>query len=288
MIIRAFSSAALVAMAGAAAAVQTPATDPDAPSADAAKLLESCSAHKFETVVQFTGTNGKRRQSKVKLCGTEGQTNAQWAVTLRDAARKVGSNASMAPEARAQVIAAIEAELAKIEPLKPSSAAATTLTLPRDSAKAALSPSAPAGRLPEYSSLPPLPAPVAVSAAGSAAATAMPPLIAPRLTVRCKLANEVGEAGSCATMEKATQLLVRADENLPAGLRLRFLRKGDERGEVYLTAMTQGQTLRVRPPQALCAGIIRSSAQIQVVQGGAGGSGTGQLVQTLGPYELRC
>ena len=258
----------------------------DTSSNDVAALVESCSAHKFETVVRFT-VDGKQHQSKVRLCGQAGQSDSQWAKTLRDAAKKLQANESMAPEARQQAIAAINAEILKLESGSAEFAMpATNLTLPRDTAKiTGVAQGPPAGRLPEYSSLPPLPAPtatVAASAANAAAAVAGPP--APRMTIRCLLPSDNGAAGTCATMEKGTLLSVRADEKLPAGLRLRFLRKGNDRGEVTLAAMNAGQTIRVIPPARLCLGVVRSSAEIEIIAPG----GTSAPVTRLGPYELVC
>ena len=260
---------------------------------DAAALIESCSAHKFETIVRFTNANGKPRQSRVKLCGTAGQTDAQWAVTLRDAASKVRANESMAPEARDQVIAAIDEELAKLGPAATASAAATsttTLVLPRNTGPTAAA-AGPAGGLAEYSTLPPLtaPAPSPVTAAPAGARAAPAPTKAsaprPRLTIKCLLPADYGVPAACRGLESATLLVVRADENLAGGVQLRFLRRGDQRGEVKLAALRQGQTVQVRPPARLCAGVVRSSAQIEVVRAGAG---TGEVVDTLGPFELRC
>jgi hypothetical protein len=282
----AVAAGALSAAALAQSAPENGATE--AMPADKAALIESCSAHKFETIVQFTGANGKPRQSKVRLCGAPGQTDAQWAVTLRDAAKKVEANAAMTPEARQQVVAALEAELAKFaaaEAAAPAQAATSTFALPpADSggtpARAALL---------EYSTLPPLtaPAPVASAGAPALAAVAVAPA-APRLTIRCVLPSDYGAASACASIESETRLAVRADEALPAGLKLRFLRRGDARGEVALAAMRQGQTLQVRPPAKLCAGVVRSSTQIQIVRTGIGVAAGGQVLDTLGPYELKC
>jgi len=48
------------------------------------KLIQSCDAHKFETVVDLL-VDGQPKKSKVKLCGVEGQSNADWIGTLKDA-----------------------------------------------------------------------------------------------------------------------------------------------------------------------------------------------------------
>ena len=278
---------ALLAAATAVFAVSVaaqPLPSPDAPSPDVAALVQSCSAHKFETIVQFT-KDGNRRQSKVKLCGTVGQTDGQWAGTLRDAANKIMLNEDMPMEGRQQVAAALKAELARLDAASASGTGVASLKLPRETLKIASLPPpvAPVSSSRDYTALPPLPAPItAASSIASASAGAVARPLPPRLTIRCLSPSDFGAAGSCATMEKDTLLAVRADESLPAGLRLRFLRKGDERGEVTLAAMRQGETLRVRPPARLCTGVVRSSAQIQIVKGGD------QVLNTLGPYELRC
>jgi hypothetical protein len=295
--------ATAVAIFGAAAAAQpaqAPADSAESPPPAAAALLQSCSAHKLETVVRYTTADGTRRQSKVKLCGTEGQTDAQWAVTLRDAATKAKANVAMAPEAREQVVAAIEAEIAKVEEAVAKAAFATTLTLPRQAAKSGAPGAAAASRdmLAEYSALPPLPNPTAAASAAAslpnlastAAAgtivTAVPSVPAPRVTISCMLASNFGAAAPCSTIESDTKVAIRADEDLPAGVRVRFLRRGSNRGEVALAAMKQGQTMQIRLPRKLCAGVLRSRTEIEIGRAGQNGSGVG--VQKLGPYELRC
>ena len=286
---------ATIGAAAAAQSAQAPVESPNSPPPEAAALLQSCSAHKLETVVKYTTAEGKRRQSKVKLCGTEGQTDAQWIVTLRDAATKAKANQAMAPEAREQVVAAIEAEIAKAEEAIAKAVPPATLTLPRQAAGATApdTSAAQSEMLRDYSALPPLPGPtvaapspaavlnVTSTASTATAVSAVPVVTAPRVTVSCVLASDFGTAAPCSTIESDTKLAIRADEDLPAGLRVRFLRRGSDRGEVALAAMKQGQTLQVRPPSKLCAGVVRSRTEIEIVRAGA-------AVQKLGPYELRC
>lgn len=251
-----------------------------APSAEKARA-ESCEAHKFETTVKRMTADGKVRSSKVRLCGVEGQTDAGWAATLKDAVKKLEVNATMAPAAREQVIAALKAEIAKIEggpaaSAPPVGAAATLRTeMPAAIVK-------PAERPPEYAALPPLPR----APAAARVPTPGKPMVSvarPRLTIRCISPGEPGRGGSCDTLGKYTVLTVRAEENLPAAYRLRFLRKGDERGELALAQLRKGQSLRARVPQHLCAGVVRSTVQIEVMTRGGN-----QVADTLGPYDLRC
>jgi hypothetical protein len=87
-------------------------------------------------------------------------------------------------------------------------------------------------------------------------------------------------------MGRNTQITVRADENFVAGYQLRFLRRGNERGEVALGQMRQGQLLRFKTPKDLCTGVVRSNVEIQILA--KGGSNGAQVADTLGPYDLRC
>lgn len=294
---------AFLAMAIAAPLAAQPETQPDGATDGipvTEVLAQSCSAHKFETKVQFTAPNGERRQSNVKMCGTVGQTDAQWANTLRDAAKKVRTNDSMPEEAKQQVIAAITAEVAKLDASSAATAPVTAFTLPKGPVKEA-TPS-PAGGLEGYSSFQPLPPPIPPAAPAVAATslpsskvaavtvaptTILPAIPPPRLTILCGLTTDLRDPGPCTTLERTTQLQVRADENLPAGLQLRFVRKGDIRGSINLAALRQGQTVMLRTPSKLCSGVLRTTAEIEIVKVG-GASGAGQLLDKRGPFDLRC
>jgi len=59
------------------------------------------------------------------------------------------------------------------------------------------------------------------------------------------------------------------------------LRRGDERARLALAPMRQGETYRSKLPPELCAGVASTKVEIQVL-------GSGQVVDTLGPYSLRC
>ena len=82
-------------------------------------------------------------------------------------------------------------------------------------------------------------------------------------------------------MGRATRLQVRADADLGQGATLRFLRRGDVRGEIALAQMHQGDLYRSKLPPELCAGVASSKVEIQILGGK-------QVVDTLGPYNLRC
>ena len=261
-------------------AAQSPAAEETPSPAEAAALIASCNARKFETTIHVT-VAGKPKSSLVKLCGTVGQTDAEWRRTLTDAAAKVAANPRMSPDAKQQIIAALNLEIAKL-PL------VTSIALPpaRPAASAPTPPPvrAPLADTPEYSTLPPLPAPKpAVTSVALAAAP--PPLPAPRLTFRCLATSSLRAEGPCDLLERDTLLMVRADENIAAGTSLRFLRRGDDRGEIDLPVLRAGQVQRFSLPPRLCAGVAGSRVEIQVLRSARGSS---QVVDTRGPFELRC
>lgn len=259
-------AATALVSAAASAPAQSP---PPKPKASA----ESC-AHRFETKVEVV-VDGKPRSTKVRLCGKQGQTDADWAVTLKDAVTKVQANATMPQAMKDQITAALNAEVSKTEAANVAANRVTT-TLPVAIAR-------PAERPPQYSTLPPIPTAPKVATKSSLVATRAPAPRKPRITIRCITPGEPGGGGPCLSLVKNTLLTVRADENLAAGTRLRFLRRGNERGEVALAQMRQGQSLRSRLPKELCSGVVRSDVQIQILAGSAN-----QVVDTLGPYDLRC
>ena len=225
---------------------------------EALKLVTDCDARKFETVVERE-ENGEKRSSKVKLCGKKGQTDEEWISTLKDAAAKIEANPKMPQAAKDQLAAALKAEIAKVE-----SGAATS------PATAAVEPPAPA----------PAASPPPVIAAAKAP-TATKALKQPRLTIRCLAPGEKGGGSSCSILDRATLLSVQADGDLSGGTSLRFLRRGDAKAQLALSPMRQGEVFRSKLPPELCAGVASTKVEIQVM-------GSGQVVNTLGPYSLRC
>ena len=237
-------------------------------------LVESCTARKFETTVEMT-VDGTKRGSKVKLCGKEGQSDADWVTTLKDAAKKVEGNEKMPQAVKDQIIAALNAEIAMI--------GATTVVI----ITPPVAPAPPAERPPEYSTLPPLPTAPAIATILPRSTPAPPPR-KPRLTIECLTPGEPGGGGPCISLERDTLLTIRADEDLAAGNSVRFLRRGNVRGEVALAQMRQGQSRRFKLPSQLCAGVVGSNVEIQILGRSASGTGLNQVVDTLGPYQLRC
>jgi hypothetical protein len=226
---------------------------------EALKLVTDCDARKFETTVERE-ENGEKQSSKVKLCGKHGQTDAEWIATLKDAASKIEANPKMPQNVKDQLSGALEAEIAKLE----SAAAAPP------AAVVAVEPPAPVPA--------PAPAPAAVA---TKAPTLAPMLKKPKLTIRCLAPGENGTGSSCSNLDRATRLSILTDADLSSGTSLKFLRRGDERARLALAPMRQGETYRSKLPPELCAGVASTKVEIQVL-------GSGQVVDTLGPYSLRC
>lgn len=251
---------ALAMAAGAVAPVmaQEKPAESTAPKADpeAVKLVTDCDARKFETTVERE-ENGEKQSSKVKLCGKHGQTDAEWVATLKDAAAKIEAHPKMPQNVKDQLSGALEAEIARLEgpPVTPPAAVV------------AVEPPAPAP-----------PPPVTVAAKSPAAAATVKK---PKLTIRCLAPGESGAGSSCSNLDRATRLSILADADLGTGTSLKFLRRGDERARLALAPMRQGETYRSKLPSELCAGVASTKVEIQVL-------GSGQVVDTLGPYSLRC
>jgi hypothetical protein len=280
-----------------AAADPPPAAASAAPTAQMEKLLQDCDAHKFETVV-IGMVEGKPHQSKVKLCGTRGQTDAAWITTLKDAVAKVKANDKMAPEMREQIASAIDAELqrlghpdslaliansapsiAKAPPVSPSIAALAPRALP-----GAAGSTRPLSQ--DYGGLPPLPKAM-LAASSDAVGSFLPTLPAPRMTIQCSTSDDPKDLSSCRRLQVNSLLTIRADETF-ADTSLRFLRRGDQRAEVQLAQMQAGATRRFALPPRVCQGVANSEVQIEVVRHPKGANDAGQVVDTLGPYDLHC
>src|SRR4051812_13866440 len=92
----------VVALALVTAPVAASGQQPDAPRADMQQLLESCDAHKFETTIHVTG-DGEPYDSQVKVCGKQGQSDAEWIGTLKDILNKTAANQEMPQAVKDQV-----------------------------------------------------------------------------------------------------------------------------------------------------------------------------------------
>lgn len=315
-------SIALLAAAPAVAQQQSPQSSvpPDSPEQQSASpklqnLIQNCDAHKFETTV-LTSVDGKPHDSKVRLCGNEGQSDAEWIATLRDAINKLTTNDDMPAATRNQIIAAIKAEIARLSGQVSDVSSSGSLPPGR-------SLNQPQSLSSDYSTLPPLtgaPAPPphllapssSASENGSAASTSSasaatvpepkasalidnapaaapagsppPPKVAiaakPKLAFQCIGADFPG-GGPCISLSRDTILSVKAGEPLVEPVSLRFVRRGDARAEISLGSMNKGQSLRLQIPNEVCSGVVSSEINIEVTR-------SGQVVDRLGPYLLHC
>jgi hypothetical protein len=249
--------------------------------------VASCDAHKFETIVHVI-VDGKPHQSKVHLCGTEGQSDADWKRTLEDAVRQVEGNDKMPAEVRGQIVAALKLEIGTLGP----SATAAPVSSPPTSIVplaplnlkpkiAATAPETPLSN--DYTVLPPLPAPKAsvVLTASSLAARPLPLLTRPRLKLSCYNPGDLTNDGPCTGFTRDTLVTVAAGENLPPAVSLHFIRNGDDRGEVAVAQMKRGASMRVELPRPVCSGVVGGKLKIELQR-------QGQVVDTQGPYDLRC
>lgn len=270
-------------------AAAEPVAQTDRPTDVAAALTGNCSAHKLEIPVTAT-VKGVTRQTKVAVCGQIGQTDEQWIGTLMDARAKVSANPRMSAGVKQQLTAGLDREIARLSVAKPAPVPQPkgSAVLPPIPAPLVAPPAAPAASAPlaEYSALPPLPAPkpAVVADAGYKPPQLLP---RPRFTLRCFNPNDTLGDVECNELVRDMRLTIRADEDLPAGTSLRFLRRGDPRGEVELAQLRKGRSERVALPPSVCAGVGGSRVEIQVLRRGAGAA-SGQVVDTLGPYQLRC
>ena len=277
----------LIGVAGvlvSAAALAQPNSRPDDPPADAKALIDTCAAHKFETIVSDVTADGQPKKSRVKLCGQPGQTDAEWIATLKDALDKVAGNDGMSANAKAQVMTALSAEIRRLDqplPQGPASSFKLGKSAPPPNRPAATPP-------PEYTSLPPLPAPKPAVIAATGTAAVLPMLARPDLKIECYAPGQIGGPGPCAELERGMFLTVKAGEDIPAGTSLRFLRRGEDRASIDLAQLRKGKALRAMLPQAVCQGVGGSQVQIDIVRKPPGAAASEQVVDSMGPFELRC
>lgn len=269
----------------------------DAPPPELEKLLEDCSAHKFETTIDLT-VGGKPKKSKVKLCGKPGQTDAQWIGTLKSAVEETAANDRMPGSVRAQIITALTNEITRLSTHSPVQTQATTLT-PVAPAAVPARPLVPRTTSPSTSSLgystyqplpPPPPAPVMVAPTSTSivAAKPIPVLPRPKLTILCFNRSDIAGEGPCTSFERDTMLVIRAGENLPAGTSLRFVRSGETRADVALAQLARGKSQRILLPPEVCKRVVGGRLEVRIVRTATGVGPEGQVVGSEGPYNLRC
>lgn len=262
------------------------------------KLVQSCDAHKFETSVD-TVVDGEAHRSNVKLCGVEGQSDAEWIGTLRDAVAKLNANKEMPAALRDKLIAAIYAEIARLEvPAAPSSPVPPRITRQAP---------APGSVPPGFAQLPPLPEPSRPRTAPSAAVpplersySTLPPLpvapapqaaakvarivpSAPRLKIECFSPEDAAGSGPCTEFTSGTVLTISAAQDVPPGIALEFVRNGRAQAKVDLGGLKRSRPIQVALPRDVCAGFGAGRIDLHVIS-----TGGGDLLHSDGPYPLRC
>lgn len=278
------------------------APDPGVPSARVKALLQNCDAHKFETTIDVIA-DGKPKKSRVKLCGTEGQSDSDWLLTLKDAAAKTNANAAMPLAVRNQIVAALNLEILRLtsggsRESRPTTAALDGISplpaIPEGPAPSAAVPlpaprrSGPSASSEAYASLPPLPTspPPPVHVLPSIATASIPLLAEPKMTFTCYVPGEVD--GPCTDFGRDTMLTVSAQEDLPSGTSLRFVRNGERSADIQLAQLKRGKSERFALPSEVCRGINGGKLEIRVVRVAPGAGPDGEEVRSDGPFVLHC
>jgi hypothetical protein len=270
----------------------------------APKTGVTCEGETFE----FRATTGERL-TKVTLCSKKDATPTDLVKMFKSAVATLEKDRRLDPGRRAELVTQIKAKIAEIEgqavaavgaaptapPIaKPAPSASNdakpeySLLPPLPAPKPApVAPSASTSPKVEYSVLPPLPAPTNVAAA-TAATTSLPLLSKPRIDIDCFNPADMAGAGPCSELSRDTRVTVRAGETVPAGTSLRFVRRGDFRAEVELAQLAAGKSIQFLLPRQVCAGVVESKVEIQVVRKAKPQDSAGQVVDSMGPYLLRC
>jgi hypothetical protein len=82
--------------------------------ADHAALAADCGkGRKFESS-STSGDDKNKNVSKMVICSDPGESDAEWAATLRKALAEVEANGDIRGEGKAQIVADLRAEIAKV------------------------------------------------------------------------------------------------------------------------------------------------------------------------------
>lgn len=275
---------ARMALVGVAAALCSAVALAQAPGSAPARPAPVCEGEVF---VFSAGAVG--HVAKVTLCSKKDATSDELVKMFESAASKLSEDFRMAPEKRDDLVAQMRAKAAEI---RGGNAVGSTAALgakpPQSVSATPLRSATPLERPPEYTVLPPLPPPTNPAAAVSASAAAsLPALTKPRLTIECFNPADFAGAAACDSLERETVLKVRADEAVPAGIALRFVRRGDLRAEIEVAQFARGKSTQFALPREVCTGVVESKVEIRVVRH-TKPNDAGQVVDTMGPYFLRC
>ena len=281
--VKRLAAALLIASLGAA-----PLAGQEAAPAAPASSADACPSFRFETVVVTDAS--QKRGSRVRLCADAGATEADWVKTLEDAIKQVREG-SMPAVAKADLIGQIESEIARYRP-RPAATGSLNLNMPATTSSSGAvtlgkDQLGNSGGVPEapfaVSALPSLDRPK--PAPGASKADPPKPMVA---TVKCLSAGERGAGMTCDYFRKDTVLALRAVRGLEDGAVIRFLRRGEERGEVDLDRLAPGRTARVALPAELCRGVATSKVEIAILPPRSSKAFARGAAGRLGPFGLRC
>lgn len=245
---------------------------------DRVAQIARCQGHKFDSLVEIDAV--KKRSTRVKLCANPGSSDADWVKTLEAAVVQIEQRA-MPPAAKDKLIGELRNEIARFAPPSKSVVIAQPAPLFVGDFGLANPLTSPTERY-ETSVLPPLP-PRKVALKGTAASEA-PSKPVMSIRIKCLGRRESGTGGTCDFFDRNTMLVVSALKGLEKGGALRFLRRGEARGEALLAPLEVGRSVRVRLPAELCRGIAYSKVEIELL----GPKSTGAAAARFGPYGLRC
>ncbi len=245
-------------------------------------LIAQCSNHKFEAEIEIDPV--KKRTTRVKLCSNPDASDAEWVKTLEAAIAELQAR-RMPPAAKAELIAQLGLEIEKYSrPKAPinlgQGSLGTPLNMPPERYETSVLPSLDP---PKKATNNQAATSGAASSSGATARVDQPPK-SMAFKVKCLVFGQKGSGGTCDFLEQNTILVVSAVQGLESGGTLRFRRRGDERGEVLLTAMQPGQSVRVKLPGELCKGVSSSKVEIELLPPGS----RGNVAARVGPYGLRC
>lgn len=80
---------------------------------DAARLVDACTARKFETSAVIE-RDGAKRVTNLKLCSKPGADDMGWVKTLEGAKARVATIPDLSPESRVKIEAELDAEIARL------------------------------------------------------------------------------------------------------------------------------------------------------------------------------
>jgi hypothetical protein len=235
-------------------------------------LQSQCDDRRFETSADGM-IDGAMKRRKISLCAAPGESNIQWITKLENAVAWVRAQPGLSDPVKAKLVADLRTRIGQ----ERSVVSLRAMPSAGLSAADAL-----------VATVPPMPPPLPPQSLSASSLLASPSQARVPLTIRCLGAGERGEGGRCDRLDPDTVFAVRADANLARPAVLRFLRRGETRAEIPVTALRQGQVIRVKLPLEVCSRVTASVVTIEVLAGGPATALGTRMSEELGPFRLRC